>query len=85
MAIEFWELVESREWSGGIWTDADEFEVRQDTLYRLALGLIRRCRKKIYLGFSHLGEQGYEQHGPLLVAIQRMLRRLSTEETQPDV
>ncbi len=75
----------SRGWAGGIWTDADEFEVRQEALYRLSLGLIRRCRKKIYLGFSQLGEQGYEQHGPLLGAVQRMLRRMSREETQPDV
>jgi hypothetical protein len=36
--------------------------------------LIRRCRRKIYLGLSELGEQGYEQQGPLLQAIQRVLR-----------
>jgi hypothetical protein len=58
-----------------IWTDGDEVETRQDALRRLALGLIRRCRRKIYLGLSELGEQGYEQKGALLHAIQRMLRR----------
>jgi len=68
----------SRRWDGGrTWTDADEYEVRQDTLYRLILGLVRRCRRGVYLGLSDLGEQGYEQRGPLLVAIQRMLRRLA--------
>jgi hypothetical protein len=71
----------SRHWpSGEVWTDADEFETRQEALYRLTLGLIRRCRRKIYLGLSELGEQGYEQQGPLLQAIQRVLRRLPTEQ-----
>jgi len=68
----------SRGWPRNeVWADADEFETRQDALYRLTLGLIRRCRRKIYLGLSELGEQGYEQQGPLLQAIQRVLRRQS--------
>jgi len=71
----------SLDWEAGrIWTDADEFESRQDTLYRLVLGLLRRCRGKIYLGYSQLGEQGYEQRGPLLEAIQRVLRRLANTD-----
>jgi len=70
----------SRQWQKGReWTDSDEYEANQETLSKLALGLIRRCRKKVYLGFSHYGEQGYEQRGPLLVAVQRMLRRLQRE------
>lgn len=70
----------SRYWPPNeVWTDADEFETRQDALYCLTLGLIRRCRRKIYLGLSELGEQGYEQQGPLLQAIQRILRRLPAE------
>jgi len=70
----------SRGWpSNKVWTDTDEFETRQDALYRLTLGLIRRCRRKIYLGLSELGERGYEQQGPLLQAIQRVLRRLPAE------
>ena len=51
----------------------------QRTLYRLVLGLLRRCRRGIYLGLSELGEQGYEERGPLLRAIDRTLRA-----TQPD-
>lgn len=62
---------------GRQWTDADEVEASQESLYRLTLGLIRRCRKRIYLGFSQLGEQGQEQRGPLLEALQQMLRRVS--------
>jgi len=34
------------------------------------------------LGFSQYGEQGYEQRGPLLMAIQQMLRRYRQEEAQ---
>ncbi len=58
------------------WTDADEVEAREEALHRLTQGLIRRCRCKVYLGLSQLGEQGYEQKGPLLRAIQRVLREL---------
>lgn len=61
---------------GRKWTDYDEVAVSTEALYRLVMGLIRRCRKQIYLGFSELGEQGYEQRGELLQAVQRMLRRL---------
>jgi hypothetical protein len=66
----------SLEWEPGqLWTDARELEATQDTLYRLITGLIRRCRRRIYLGYSQFGEQGYEQRGPLLDTVQRMLRR----------
>ncbi len=66
----------SRHWPDGqIWTDEEEFSARQMALGRLVLGLTRRCRKRIYLGIAELSEQGYEQRGPLLQAVQRMLRR----------
>ena len=68
----------TRRWEiGRKWTDTDEVIVTQDALYRLVLGLVRRCRRGIYLGFSELGEQGYEQRGLLLNAVQGMLRRLA--------
>jgi hypothetical protein len=38
------------------------------------LGLLRRCRQKVFLGLSELNEQGNDQKGPLLKAIQRVLR-----------
>jgi hypothetical protein len=67
-----------RDWQPGHpWTDEDEYRVRQESLYRLALGLVRRCRQGIYLGISDLGEQGYEQRGPLLQTIQSALRRMA--------
>lgn len=67
-----------RDWPPGRpWTDADEFDARQETLHRLVLGLAHRCRRGVYLGISDLSEQGYEQRGPLLQAIQSALRRAS--------
>jgi hypothetical protein len=65
----------SRQWPQNMpWTDAEEYETNQETLHRLALGLLRRCRKQVYLGLSELNEQGADQKGPLLKAIQRVLR-----------
>jgi hypothetical protein len=70
-----------RDWDPGHpWTDEDEYRVRQESLYRLVLGLVRRCRQEIYLGISELGEQGYEQRGPLLQTIQSALRRMADSE-----
>jgi len=36
------------------------------------MGLLHRCRRQVYLGISDLGEQGFEQRGPLLKAIWKM-------------
>ncbi len=68
----------SRYWpAGGLWTDSEEFEASTQGLARLASGLLCRCREGVYLGLSELGEQGYEQRGPLLRALNRVLRGLS--------
>jgi len=76
----------SRRWTQGtVWTDADEVAARQDALYRLTLGLVRRCRRKVYLALSELNEQGSEEKGPLLQAIQRVLRRLPAEAADAEV
>ncbi len=65
----------SRRWSPAkLWTDVEEYALRQETMARLVLGLIRRCRRELYLGLSDLSEQGYEQEGVLLRAFQHVLR-----------
>ena len=70
----------SRQWDGQrAWGDADEHAASQERLYRLAAGLLRRCRKQVFLGLSELGEQGYEQRGPLLWAFNQVLRQLQLE------
>jgi len=65
-----------RDWEQDrLWLDEDEVRVREEALGRLVLGLTRRCRQRIYLAYSELNERGYEQQGPLLQAVQRLLRR----------
>jgi hypothetical protein len=65
----------SRNWpEGRIWSDYDEVVVGREQLSNLVTGLISRCRRQIYLGLSKLGEQGYEDRGPLLQAVQRIKR-----------
>ena len=65
----------SRHWRPGrLWTDSEEFETSMLGMQRLVLGLLRRCRSRVYLGLSELGEQGYEQRGPLLRALNQVLK-----------
>ena len=54
------------------WTDADDLAANQQALARLVTGLLRRCRNRVYLGLSDLGESGFEERGPLLKAIWKM-------------
>ncbi len=64
----------SREWPAGRqWTFADEERTNNETMARLVSGLLHRCRERIYLGISNLGESGFEQRGELLRAFQRVL------------
>ena len=58
---------------GQLWTDADEVLAGENQLARLVLGLIRRCKKTIYLGISELDDQGYEERGLLLRIFQKVL------------
>ncbi|MBT3321109.1 MAG: ATP-dependent helicase [Anaerolineae bacterium] len=70
-------FVLSRNWDnadGHYWSDADEVAATKETLARLTTGLLRRCKGRLYLGLSALGESGFEQSGVLLKAFQRVLR-----------
>ncbi|OUC08923.1 hypothetical protein RY27_06110 [Litorilinea aerophila] len=67
--------------AGRTWSDFDEYTTRQETLRRLLLGLIRRTRRQIYLSPSDYSESGFEQRGPLLNLVNRLLLQLrATEE-----
>jgi hypothetical protein len=55
------------------WTDTDEVISSREALARLTSGLLRRCRSRVYLGISDLGESGFEQRGVLMKAFQRLL------------
>lgn len=61
------------------WTDADEVSSQNDRLYRLLTGLSRRCRRQIFIFNAEFSEQGYEQRGKLLIALQQMLRQMQRE------
>jgi hypothetical protein len=65
----------SRHWhKGQLWTDTEELDASMQGMQRLVSGLMRRCRSRVYLGLSELGEQGFEQRGPLLRALNRVLK-----------
>jgi hypothetical protein len=69
----------SRGWSADRpWTDQEEMRVQTDVLQRVTMGLIRRCRKKIFLGITAVDQRGYEQKGLLLRAANRVF--LSQEQ-----
>ncbi len=71
----------SRSWlEGALWTQTEEELTSLESMSRLALGLARRCRGKIFLGLSQLNEQGFESRGPLLRAIDRALREGENNE-----
>lgn len=65
----------SREWlPGQVWDDAKEVAYSNRAIQALMLGLLRRCRQGVILGLSQVDIQGYEQSGPLLSSINRVLR-----------
>ncbi len=67
------------------WTEEDEFEAGEMMLRRVVLGLLRRCRQRIYLGISELNPRGREERGPLLAWVQRLLRETQRTQGKPDV
>ena len=65
----------SRGWPAGrAWGEEDEAREGRDHLYRLAVGLVRRCRTAIHLGLCDVNEQGSEYRGRFLRAIDDVLR-----------
>ena len=64
----------SREWEPGrMWADADEVQASRESLARLVSGLLHRCRERVYICLSELGESGFEQRGELLRAFQKVI------------
>ena len=74
----------TRHWPADrVWTDADEDLANRETLYRLVLGLIRRCRRAIYLADSTYNERGREEQGMLQRVIFRLLRQAARPQPGP--
>jgi hypothetical protein len=62
------------------WSEEDEFRAGQALLLRVVLGLLRRCRVKVYLGMSDLNPRGSEERGPLQEWVQRLLKELGRQQ-----
>ena len=62
----------------------EEWKAQRDLLHRITVGLMRRCRKGVYLGISDLGEQGYEQRGPMMYLFQQILQRHEADGADGD-
>lgn len=68
-------FVLSRWWeSGRVWSDADDVQYSRESLARLVTGLLHRCRERVYICLSELGESGFEQRGELLRAFQKVIQ-----------
>jgi hypothetical protein len=64
----------ARGWEPGrMWSDADEVQASTEAMARLVSGLLLRCRERVYVGISELGESGFEQRGELLRAFQKVI------------
>ncbi len=75
----------SRGWPPGRpWTDQDEVETNRENLSRLTGGLIQRCRERIYQCSVKINERGSEERGPLLQAVQAILRSMSAARQEAD-
>lgn len=61
------------------WTEIHERESSREMLRRVVTGLLRRCRRRVYLGFSRYDERGYEQVGELRIVFDYLLRGLLRE------
>ena len=67
--------VVSRNWGRGqTWTAEDELGAAHQTLERLTIGLLNRCRKKVFIAMSDLDVRGFENRGLLIRIINHLLR-----------
>ena len=65
----------SRNWDPeAVWSDQKNEQINRETMFALVNGLLRRCRRGVFLGLSELDEHGYEPKGPLLNVMQRVLQ-----------
>lgn len=68
-------FVLSRWWEPGrVWSDAEDVQYSREALARLVTGLLHRCRARVHICLSELGESGFEQRGELLRAFQKVLQ-----------
>lgn len=79
-------FVLNRNWpSDKLWTDVEEVSNNQQTLARITSGLIRRCSSHIYMCTLGYNEQGLEERGALLMALQNLLRQIKQVQEAENV
>jgi hypothetical protein len=70
----------SRKWEvGRRWTDIDEVYHNRLALAGLLKGLLRRCRKHVFMHSIHLNERGSQITGELMKAIQILYKRIGSD------
>ncbi len=62
-----------------VWTEQDELRTSREMLYNVISGLLKRCRKKIFIGHSKFDERGQEREGELRGVFDLLLRSQETE------
>ena len=67
-----------------VWAESDEVTTSQEMLHRVVTGLLKRCRKSVYVGFSQFNERGYELVGELRVMFDVLLKRLGQDVTSSE-
>jgi hypothetical protein len=69
----------SRQWPlGQLWTEIHEQQTSREILLRVVTGLLKRCRRKVFIGYSKFDERGNEREGELRVIFDLLLRSLSS-------
>ncbi len=63
-----------------VWTEQDELRTSREMLYNVMSGLLKRCRKKIFIGHSKFDERGQEREGELRGVFDLLLRSLEQSE-----
>ena len=71
----------SRQWPmGQIWTEVHEQKTSREILLRVVTGLLKRCRRKVFIGYSKFDERGNEREGELRVVFDLLLRSLTVSK-----
>ena len=60
-------------------TEVHEQKTSREILLRVVTGLLKRCRRKVFIGYSKFDERGNEREGELRVVFDLLLRSLNSE------
>ncbi len=67
----------NRNWQAGApWTDIEEYFTNQQNLARIVNGLLLRCSEHVTMVSIDVNQQGNEERGSLMIAVQNLLKYL---------